>query len=49
MAEFTLTEVLQALPQAKVLQKQGDKFDNITTDTRKITPGALFVALKSAG
>ena len=29
MAEFTLTEVLQALPQAKVLQKQGDKFDNI--------------------
>lgn len=46
MAEFTLTEVLQALPQAKVLQKQGDKFDNITTDTRKITPGALFVALK---
>lgn len=46
MAEFTLTEVLQALPQAKVLQKQRDKFDNITTDTRKITPGALFVALK---
>ena len=46
MAEFTLTEVLQALPQAKVLQKQGDKFDNITTDTRKITSGALFVALK---
>ena len=46
MAEFTLTDVLQALPQAKVLQKQGDKFDNITTDTRKITPGALFVALK---
>ena len=46
MAEFTLTEVLQALPQAKVLQKQGDKFDNITTDTRKITQGALFVALK---
>lgn len=46
MAEFTLTEVLQALPEAKVLQYQGEKFENITTDTRKIAPGALFVALK---
>lgn len=46
MAEFTLTEVLQALPEAKVLQHKGEKFENITTDTRKITPGALFVALK---
>ena len=46
MAEFTLTEVLQVLPEAKVLQHQGEKFENITTDTRKITPGALFVALK---
>ena len=46
MAKFTLAEVLAALPQAKLLQHQGEKFDSITTDTRKITPGALFVALK---
>ena len=46
MAEFTLAEVLEALPQAKILKHQGEKFDSITTDTRKITPGALFVALK---
>lgn len=46
MAEFTLTEVVEALPQAKLIQHLGEKFDNITTDTRKITPRALFVALK---
>ena len=46
MAEFTLAEVLEALPQAKLLKHQGEKFGNITTDTRKIAPGALFVALK---
>ena len=46
MAEFTLAEVLEALPQAKLLKHQGEKFDSITTDTRKITLGALFVALK---
>ena len=46
MAEFTLAEILGALPGARVLEKKGEAFSDITTDTRKITPGALFVALK---
>ncbi len=46
MAEFTLAEILGALPGAKVLERVGESFADITTDTRKITPGALFVALK---
>lgn len=46
MAPFTLDEVIQALSSCAVLEEQGDKFADVVTDTRKITPGALFVALK---
>lgn len=46
MAEFTLAEILEAVPGARVLEKQGEFFSDITTDTRKITPEGLFVALK---
>lgn len=46
MAAFTLEEIKQALPGAVVLEQGATKFEDITTDTRKITPGALFVALK---
>lgn len=46
MAAFALGEVLQALPNAEVLEQNLTDFADIVTDTRKITAGALFVALK---
>lgn len=44
MASFTLTEVLQATKGEALVARQ-QEFSFVTTDTRKINPGALFIAL----
>lgn len=46
MAEFKLTEILAALDGAETLEAGQELFTDVVTDTRKITKGALFVALK---
>ena len=46
MPSFTLDEVMQALGTATVLEEKLQNFRDVVTDTRKITEGALFVALK---
>ena len=45
MASFTIDQVVEAT-RASVLEYGKDSFKDIVTDTRKITPGCLFVALK---
>lgn len=46
MAAFTLDELMQALPDCAVLERQADTFTAVVTDTRRIVRGALFVALQ---
>ncbi|WP_407399490.1 UDP-N-acetylmuramoyl-tripeptide--D-alanyl-D-alanine ligase [Anaerovibrio sp.] len=46
MPEFSLKDVESALTGAEVLEIGKDHFSDIVTDTRKIIPGCLFVALK---
>ena len=46
MPAFSLDDVIQALPGCMVLEQAKTQFTDIVTDTRKIVPGALFVALK---
>lgn len=46
MAAFTLDELMQALPDCAVLERQADTFTTVVTDTRRIVRGALFVALQ---
>ena len=45
-ASFTDTEVLQATNAVKVVQGLTSSFTGVSTDSRAITPGCLFVALK---
>lgn len=45
MAEFTLAEVCQATQGSSEQQTSRYKFSSVSTDTRKIAPGSLFVAL----
>lgn len=46
MAQFTLQEIQQALPGCQVLAEENTVFADVVTDSRKITVGALFVAIK---
>ncbi|ORU01353.1 UDP-N-acetylmuramoylalanyl-D-glutamyl-2,6- diaminopimelate--D-alanyl-D-alanine ligase [Anaerovibrio sp. JC8] len=46
MPEFSLADIESALDGAKILEKGQQNFTDIITDTRKIQPGCLFVALK---
>lgn len=46
MPAFTLDEVIQAVERAAILDDPNQSFTDIVTDTRKIAPGVLFVALK---
>ncbi|MGM9539914.1 UDP-N-acetylmuramoyl-tripeptide--D-alanyl-D-alanine ligase [Anaerovibrio sp.] len=46
MPAFTLDDVMHALQGGTVLEQVKAEFTDIVTDTRKIVPGALFVALK---
>ena len=46
MPAFTLDDVIHALQRCIVLEQVKTQFADIVTDTRKIVPGALFVALK---
>jgi len=46
MAAFTLKEIMQALPDSRLLEEKEADFCDVVTDTRRIVPGALFVALK---
>lgn len=46
MAKFTLDDVMKGLGSCEILEEGKDVFSDIVTDTRKITPGVLFVALK---
>lgn len=45
MAIFTLAEIVKAV-KGKVLEQGADKFTDVVTDSRKISDGVLFVALK---
>ena len=46
MPAFSLDDVIHALQRCAVLEQVKTQFTDIVTDTRKIVPGALFVALK---
>ena len=46
MPAFSLDDVIHALQRCAVLEQVKTQFADIVTDTRKIVPGALFVALK---
>lgn len=46
MPKFTLADIEKALGKVTIVEKGQQNFSDVTTDTRKITPGALFVALK---
>ncbi|MBR2143552.1 UDP-N-acetylmuramoyl-tripeptide--D-alanyl-D-alanine ligase [Anaerovibrio sp.] len=46
MPKFTLADVKQALGEVTILEEHQQEFVDVITDTRKIIPGALFVALK---
>ena len=46
MPAFSLDDVIHALQRCAVLEQVKMQFTDIVTDTRKIVPGALFVALK---
>ena len=46
MPEFSLNDVKQALSGAEILECVQEQFSEIVTDSRKIVPGCLFVALK---
>lgn len=46
MPKFTLADVKQALGGVTILEEHQQEFADVITDTRKIIPGALFVALK---
>jgi UDP-N-acetylmuramoyl-tripeptide--D-alanyl-D-alanine ligase len=46
MAEFTVHEVAEALGSCQIINQTERIFTGISTDTRKIQPGDLFVALK---
>lgn len=46
MPAFSLDDVIKALPGCTILEQAKTQFADIVTDTRKIVPGALFVALK---
>ena len=46
MPAFSLDDVIKALPGCTILGQAKTQFADIVTDTRKIVPGALFVALK---
>ncbi len=45
MAAFTLADIQQATG-AAVLHRDGETFSGVVTDTRKIAPGVLFLALQ---
>ena len=45
MPAFTLEEIITAT-KADVVQKEADRFTDVVTDTRKISEGVLFLALK---
>lgn len=45
MPDFTIEEVVEAV-QGTVLKKGANTFSAVVTDTRKISKGALFIALK---
>jgi UDP-N-acetylmuramoyl-tripeptide--D-alanyl-D-alanine ligase len=45
MAEFTVAEVCQATKGIVVGEVSNERFTGVSTDTRTIKPGALFVAL----
>lgn len=45
MPAFTLEEILSAT-HADAVQRLGDRFSDVVTDTRRISKGVLFVALK---
>lgn len=45
MPAFSLTEIVTATA-GKVVKQQSDNFTDVVTDTRKITPGVLFIALQ---
>ena len=45
MPAFTLDEVREATG-ASVYREEAESFTDIVTDTRKITPGVLFLAFK---
>jgi len=46
MPEFSLKDVETALNGAEILENGKEIFSEIVTDTRKIVPGCLFIALK---
>ncbi len=46
MPAFSLDDVIHALQRCTILEQVKTQFTDIVTDTRKIVPGALFVALK---
>ena len=46
MPAFSLDDVIHALQRCAVLEQVKTQFTDIVTDTRKIVPGALFVALQ---
>lgn len=46
MAEFTLSEICNATQGVLIKQAANMKFNGVATDTRRIRPGDLFIALK---
>ncbi|MCR5175398.1 MAG: UDP-N-acetylmuramoyl-tripeptide--D-alanyl-D-alanine ligase [Anaerovibrio sp.] len=46
MPQFSLDDIKNALGEITVLEQGATCFSDVITDTRKIIPGALFVALK---